>query len=267
MAERRHERAGRARQARSSRDRRPGASRPASRSRGRNPAPQRSTGPITGANSLDIPHDRRGDEDSVLVDPSEFDGESTDVMAALDAPTVQLGIVADDSDRDDADGGDPEVAEDGAVAPGVGARLRRRAAPRRRRVPAARALAARWDKLNPRRAIVLAVVIGFVALTLAMPLRTFFSQRAEAEQMRASNAALEREIAELTRKVNEQGDPAYTEAQARARLQYVRSGETPFVLEIPGREAAAQERKRAAQRAANPWYANLWDSVATPPTK
>ncbi|MFT4201395.1 FtsB family cell division protein, partial [Gordonia sp. (in: high G+C Gram-positive bacteria)] len=131
----------------------------------------------------------------------------------------------------------------------------------------ARKLAARWDRLNPRRAIVLAVVVGFVALTLAMPLRTYFSQRAEAGQMRAQNAALEREITELTRKVNEQGDPAYTEAQARGRLQYVRPGETPFVLEIPGREAAAKERRREAERVANPWYVNLWDSVATPPAK
>ena len=35
----------------------------------------------------------------------------------------------------------------------------------------------------PRRAIVLAVVLGFVALTLAMPLRTFFTQRAELDQV------------------------------------------------------------------------------------
>jgi cell division protein FtsB len=132
------------------------------------------------------------------------------------------------------------------------------------RVPA-RALAARWQGLNPRRAIVLAVVVGFVALTLAVPIRTYFSQRAELDQIRASNAAIEQESAELTRKVNEQGDPAYVEAQARARLQYVRPGETPFVLEIPGRERTAQEERRAAERAANPWFANLWDSVATPP--
>ncbi len=113
----------------------------------------------------------------------------------------------------------------------------------------------------------LAVVLGFVALTLAMPLRTFFTQRAELDQVRAANAAIERENAELTRKVNQQGDPAYVEAQARARLQYVRPGETAFVLEVPGRARAEQERRRAAERAANPWYANLWDSVATPPAK
>ena len=131
----------------------------------------------------------------------------------------------------------------------------------------ARALAARWQSLNPRRVIVLAVVVGVVALTLAMPLRTYFSQRAELDLIRATNLAIEKENAELTRKVNEQGDPAYVEAQARARLQYVRPGETPFVLERPGRERAAAEQRRAAERAANPWFANPWDSVATPPAR
>ncbi|MFT3899318.1 MAG: septum formation initiator family protein [Gordonia sp. (in: high G+C Gram-positive bacteria)] len=222
MAERRNERAGRPRSARSSRDRRP-AARPAPR-RTRNPAPQRDRGPVTDAISLDLIGD--------------------------DEPTTVLDAVAEP-----------------AAAPSAGKVGRPRARRSGGRRAPARALAARWEKLNPRRAIVLAVVIGFVALTLAMPTRTFFSQRAEADQMRSTNAALEREIADLTRKVNEQGDPAYTEAQARTRLQYARPGETPFVLEFPGREAEAKERRRAAERVANPWYVNLWDSVATPPAK
>ncbi|GAB11333.1 hypothetical protein GOARA_067_00750 [Gordonia araii NBRC 100433] len=251
MAGRRKERADRTRSTRSSRNR-PGASRPAAGRRPRNPAPQAAE-PITDATSLDLIND-----DEVAEPPVP--------SAAVDADAVDGDVIDVDADVDGGDTG----ADDAVEAEPARVRQRRtsaRAAAHRPRRAPARALAARWERLNPRRAIVLAVVLGFVALTLAMPLRTYFSQRAEADQMRATNAALEREIADLTRKVNEQGDPAYTEAQARARLQYVRPGETPFVLEIPGREAAAQERRRAAERAANPWFANLWDSVATPPQK
>ncbi|HNP55668.1 MAG TPA: septum formation initiator family protein [Gordonia sp. (in: high G+C Gram-positive bacteria)] len=192
-------------------------------------------------------------DDDGLPDSAFDDGETVVIDAVVDGDSA-------DDDGDDVDAG---VADSS-----------RRSSPRRIGVDTARrgraparALAARWHRLNPRRAIVLAVVLGFVALTLAMPLRTFFTQRAELDQVRAANSAIERENAELTRKVNQQGDPAYVEAQARARLQYVRPGETAFVLEVPGRARAEQERRRAAERAANPWYANLWDSVATPPAK
>jgi cell division protein FtsB len=187
-------------------------------------------------------------DDDGLPDSAFDDGETVVIEAVVDG----------DGDDADASGADSS-RRSSPKRVGVDT-------PRRGRAPA-RALAARWHRLNPRRAIVLAVVLGFVALTLAMPLRTFFTQRAELDQVRAANAAIERENAELTRKVNQQGDPAYVEAQARARLQYVRPGETAFVLEVPGRARAEQERRRAAERAANPWYANLWDSVATPPTK
>ncbi|GED97092.1 FtsB family cell division protein [Gordonia crocea] len=251
MAERRNERAGRARSARSSRSRpasaRPASPRQAAGRRPRNPAPTSGTGPITDAISLDlIGEDGNG----------PFD----------DSATAVLDVVADDSDETSTA---QKAAAEKAAAEKSGAE---KSAARRARLEAAgrapaAALAARWHRLNPRRAIVLAVVLGFVALTLAVPLRTYFSQRAELDQVRAANAAVERENAELTRKVNEQGDPAYVEAQARARLRYVRPGEIPFVLEIPGRDREAQERRRAAERAANPWYANLWDSVSTPPAK
>ncbi len=248
MATRRNERVGRPRPDRSPRAR-PSAPRPTSTRRSRNPAPAGpSTGPITDAISLDL----------LGEDGAPFDDAVTAVLDRLD-------------DGSGVEGGEQSVPSAGDGAKAAQAlkpeSAQRAAAPRRSVRAPARALAARWQRLNPRRAIVLAVVLGFVALTLAMPLRTYFSQRAELDGVRAANTAIERENTELTRKVNEQGDPAYVEAQARARLQYVRPGETPFVLEIPGREAAVAQQRRAAERASNPWFANLWDSVATPPQK
>ncbi|MFW0784550.1 septum formation initiator family protein [Gordonia sp. CPCC 206044] len=135
---------------------------------------------------------------------------------------------------------------------------------RGRRLDAAR-IAARWEGLDAKRAIVLALVVSVVALTLAMPVRTYFSQRAEFDQLSTSNDQLRTQVSDYQQKVNEQGDPAYVEAKARERLQFVRPGEKALVMMYPGDDARAAAQKQAADRARNPWYGNLWESVSTPP--
>ncbi|MGC4962366.1 FtsB family cell division protein [Gordonia sp. DT101] len=126
-------------------------------------------------------------------------------------------------------------------------------------------LTARWEGLDAKRAIILALVISVVALTLAMPVRTYFSQRAEFDQLRAGNDSLRSQVTDYQQKVNEQGDPAYIEAKARERLQFVRPGEKALVMMYPGDDARIAAQKKAEERARNPWYGNLWESVATPP--
>ncbi|WP_439032203.1 septum formation initiator family protein [Gordonia terrae] len=113
--------------------------------------------------------------------------------------------------------------------------------------------------------VITVVVVCVVALTLAMPLRTYFSQRAEFRQLTASNEQLQREVADYQQKVNEQNDPAYIEAQARTRLQFVKPGEIPLVMLFPAEEARREAAERAEQRARAPWYGNLWDTLSTPP--
>ncbi len=123
----------------------------------------------------------------------------------------------------------------------------------------------RFSRVDPKRAAIIALVVVFLALTLAVPLRTYLSQRAEFSRLQESNSELSAEVADLQKKVTEQNDPAYIEAQARARLQYVKRGEKQVVVIAPNREQqeAADEAERV--RAANPWYQNMWDAVSTPP--
>ncbi|GEE00852.1 hypothetical protein nbrc107696_12980 [Gordonia spumicola] len=127
------------------------------------------------------------------------------------------------------------------------------------------ALLARLGRVDPKRAAIFGLIVVFLALTLAVPVRTYLSQRAEFNHYQQSNSELSAEVGELQRKVAEQHDPAYIEAQARARLQYVKRGERQLVTIAPDTEQqdAADEAERV--RAANPWYQNMWDAVATPP--
>jgi cell division protein FtsB len=131
----------------------------------------------------------------------------------------------------------------------------------------AAALSSRWEAINPKRAVVLAAVLSLLALSLAVPMRTYLSQQTEFDVVRASNAQLEQEVRDYEEKVAEQSDPAYIEAQARERLQFVMPGEKPLVMQYPEPPGKTDEEREAEKQAANPWYTNLWDSVSVPEKK
>ncbi|MDL9938474.1 septum formation initiator family protein [Gordonia sp. ABSL1-1] len=126
-------------------------------------------------------------------------------------------------------------------------------------------LLARAQRVDAKRAVVLALVISVVSLTLAMPVRTYFEQRAELNDLTASNAEKRRQVVDYQQKVNEQNDPAYIEAKARSELLFVKPGETPLVMMFPGDEARKAAAEEAEKRARAPWYGNLFESIATPP--
>ncbi len=118
-----------------------------------------------------------------------------------------------------------------------------------------------------RRAAVLAAVVCVLTLTIAGPVRTYFAQRTEMDQLVASEAALRRQIAELEQKKGKLADPAYIAAQARERLGFVRPGDTPFQVQLPPNEAAAPQPGADAAKPANnqPWYTALWHTIADEP--
>lgn len=118
-----------------------------------------------------------------------------------------------------------------------------------------------------RRAAVLAAVICVLTLTIAGPVRTYFAQRTEMEQLAASEAALRRQIADLEQKKVKLGDPAYIAAQARERLGFVMPGDIPFQVQLPpGAAVAPQPGTESAKPARNdPWYTALWHTIADAP--
>ena len=119
-----------------------------------------------------------------------------------------------------------------------------------------------------RRAAVLAAVVCVLTLTIAGPVRTYFAQRTEMDQLAASEAALRRQIADLEQQKVKLGDPAYIAAQARERLGFVMPGDTPFQVQLPPAaavSAAAGRRDGASRPATTPWYTSLWHTIADAP--
>ncbi|PXY26522.1 septum formation initiator [Prauserella sp. PE36] len=114
-----------------------------------------------------------------------------------------------------------------------------------------------------RRAAVVAIVVCALAFTIAVPLRTYLSQRADVAAEEARQAELEQQVAELEARKAELSDPAQVEAEARRRLRYVMPGETPYMVQLPEDKQSEQrpEGDESAPAQGLAWYEMLWDSV------
>lgn len=108
------------------------------------------------------------------------------------------------------------------------------------------------------------MVVCALALTLAVPLRTYLTQRSEAEQVAEQREQLEADVARLTRENEQADDPAYVRAQARERLQYVMPGETPYQVQLPGATAPPVEDLTKPKHDNDPWYTDLWRPIVEP---
>lgn len=105
------------------------------------------------------------------------------------------------------------------------------------------------------------LALGLLVLGLAMPVRAWFSQRAEIAALQAEVDATEARVAELTVLKERWTDPAFIAAEARRRLHFVLPGEVGYVaLDAEGRPAA--ESLSAEAQESLPWFEALWGSVA-----
>jgi cell division protein FtsB len=111
------------------------------------------------------------------------------------------------------------------------------------------------------RAAVLAIVVAVLVLSAIVPLRAFFTQRADLAELRARTAAQEKRVAALEDARERWNDPKFVEAQARARLHFVMPGEVGYVVLDEDEAPAAAARSRAASAPDQPWYSTLWGSV------
>ncbi|WP_216893856.1 FtsB family cell division protein [Nocardia alni] len=147
------------------------------------------------------------------------------------------------------------------------------AAPRRSRARTSRASASKTERnrrehkilgLSTGRAVVLAAVLCALALTLAVPMRTYLSQRAESSQLSQQRRELETQVSQLRDRRAQQQDPNYIKTEARDRLRLVMPGDTAYIVQVPGIEQPAVPTPAPAPRKPDPWYTELWRSMNTP---
>ena len=118
-----------------------------------------------------------------------------------------------------------------------------------------------------RRAAILAAVVCVLTLTIAGPVRTYFSQRTEMRQLAASEEKLRGQITDLEQQKVKLADPVYIAAQARERLGFVKPGDVPYQVQLPPGAVPQAEPDTGPKAAAagQPWYTSLWHTIADEP--
>ncbi|MDT7756736.1 MAG: hypothetical protein QOH27_2634 [Mycobacterium sp.] len=119
-----------------------------------------------------------------------------------------------------------------------------------------------------RRAAILAAVVCVLTLTIAGPVRTYFAQRTEMQQLDAAETQLRAQIADLEEQKVKLGDPVFIAAQARERLGFVMPGEIPYQVQLPPSAAgpeAVPGQAVAPIPSGQPWYTSLWHTIADAP--
>jgi cell division protein FtsB len=118
-----------------------------------------------------------------------------------------------------------------------------------------------------RRAAILAVVVCVLTLTIAGPVRTYFAQHTEMNQLAATEAQLRSQIADLQQQKVKLADPVFIAAQARERLGFVMPGDIPYQVQLPAAAAVPDAPDTGPVAAVNgdPWYTSLWHTIADTP--
>ena len=114
------------------------------------------------------------------------------------------------------------------------------------------------------RALALSVIFFILALTIAPPVKHYFTQRAQISalkaQLSADNTALQNAREELLL----WRDPEYVKSQARERLHFVLPGERQYIVTEGDTTGNQQSTTKIASSLADgqPWYSRLIASIS-----
>ena len=114
------------------------------------------------------------------------------------------------------------------------------------------------------RVLALSAIFFILALTIAPPVKHYFTQRAQISALKAElsadNTALEKAREELLL----WQDPEYIKSQARERLHFVLPGERQYILTDGENNPQQNGTTKIASSLADgqPWYARLIASIS-----
>jgi cell division protein FtsB len=110
---------------------------------------------------------------------------------------------------------------------------------------------------------VLGLVFCAVAFALAVPLRNYISQQTQLGEALSQEQQLRAQLVVLGRQKAALADPAFIESEAKRRLQYVKPGDTVYVVHAPALPSAKAPGPAKAPATA-PWYAQMWATLSDP---
>lgn len=116
---------------------------------------------------------------------------------------------------------------------------------------------------STRRAAVLAILVCAMALSVAVPLRTYWDQRTELAAQEEQRTEIVQQVKLQEQRRSELSDPAYLEPEVRSRTGWAPPGERPFIVSPPVAPPPPPPGGPAAGDDSDaPWYQRLWNSVS-----
>ena len=109
------------------------------------------------------------------------------------------------------------------------------------------------------RALVLAVVLIILAVTLAVPIKSWFAQRAQIAGLEADVASAQAQVDSLKLQKERWADPAFVAAEARRRLHFVLPGEIGYVT--LGVDGQPLDGSGLGTTPAPSWYSSLYGAL------
>lgn len=117
------------------------------------------------------------------------------------------------------------------------------------------------------RSLAFATVLLILAITLAPPLHSFFTQRAQISAYAGQLAASQKTLQDAEKELTLWSDPSYVASQARIRLHYVFPGERAYVVLTGGNSAVPQTVPvlpiEGVVPGSVPWYTRVLATVTS----
>lgn len=114
------------------------------------------------------------------------------------------------------------------------------------------------------RALALSAILFFLALTLAPPIKHYFTQRAQISALKAQLVSDNRALDAARKELLLWQDPQYVKSQARERLHFVLPGERQYIVtQGPATSGTVTTTKVASVLVdGQPWYMRLIASIS-----
>ena len=114
------------------------------------------------------------------------------------------------------------------------------------------------------RVLALSVILFFLALTIAPPVKHYFTQRAQISALKSQLSADQTALQKARQELLQWQDPEYIKSQARERLHFVMPGERQYIVTEGKTDAAQSGTTKIASSLADgqPWYSRLIASIS-----
>ncbi len=118
-------------------------------------------------------------------------------------------------------------------------------------------------KRGSGRSFTVFIILFALALTIAPPVKHYFTQRAQINSLRSQLDSNNQALIEARKELLLWQDPEYIKSQASERLHFVLPGERQYIVTESGNQGNSTEGTQVANNIPNgqPWYMRLVASI------